>query len=132
MSTAEELAKLLHDKYGAWSPDVPGSMACAELRRLAEIERQYLALKESLERMTQDRDSWEQQASARTDDAVRFSQELAALKESIGEPVAWAVYVAEAQNFYVVDSIDDQQVVDDLTNHNAVVTPLYAIKDKQP
>ena len=41
------------------------------------------------------------------------------------EPVAWLVYVAEVQNQYVVDDIDDPQLVDDCTNHNAEVTPLY-------
>lgn len=41
------------------------------------------------------------------------------------EPVAWAVYVAAAQNFYVVDSEDDAQLVDDCTNHGAEVWPLY-------
>jgi len=42
------------------------------------------------------------------------------------EPVAWMVYVAEHSNQYCVDDIDDAQLVDDCTNHNAQVTPLYA------
>lgn len=41
------------------------------------------------------------------------------------EPVAWEVYVAEQQNGYIVDDLEDPQLVDDLTNHNAELTPLY-------
>jgi hypothetical protein len=41
------------------------------------------------------------------------------------EPVAWMVYVAEANNQYAVCDLDDQQLVDDCTNHNAEVTPLF-------
>lgn len=41
------------------------------------------------------------------------------------EPVAWMVYVASAQNQYVVDDINDAQLVDDCTNHGAEVTPLF-------
>lgn len=43
------------------------------------------ALREQLERMTQDRDCWEQQASDRTDDAVRFAGERDALRASVAE-----------------------------------------------
>ena len=39
------------------------------------------------------------------------------------EPVAYYIYVAEHQNGYVVESLND--ACDDLTNHNAVSTPLY-------
>jgi hypothetical protein len=42
------------------------------------------------------------------------------------EPVAWMVYVAGHSNQYCVDDINDAQLVDDCTNHNAEVTPLYA------
>jgi hypothetical protein len=41
------------------------------------------------------------------------------------EPVAWMVYVAEANNQYAVCDLDDRQLVDDCTNHNAEVTPLF-------
>ena len=46
------------------------------------------------------------------------------------EPVAWLVYVAEANNQYAVCDIDDQQLVDDCTNHNAEVTPLFTHPDQ--
>jgi len=49
----------------------------------------------------------------------------AAIDAQEQEPVAWMVYVSEANNQYVVDDINDQQLVDDCTNHNAEVTPLY-------
>lgn len=40
-----------------------------------------------------------------------------------GEAVAWMIELADSQ--YPVDSLDDPQAVDDLTNANAVATPLY-------
>ena len=45
---------------------------------------------------------------------------------NMGEPVAWEVYVEEFNNSYVVDDLNDAQLVSDCTNHDAVVTPLYA------
>jgi len=45
-------------------------------------------------------------------------------------PVAWEVYVAEADNAYVVESLEDPQLIDDCTNSDAVVTPLYALGSK--
>lgn len=45
-------------------------------------------------------------------------------------PVAWEVYVADADNAYVVDSLDDPQLIDDCTNSDAVVTPLIALGSK--
>jgi hypothetical protein len=56
-------------------------------------------------------------------------EELAALRASLGEPVAWDVYVKEADKGYLIDRLDDQQYIDDATNHGAVATPLFAIKD---
>jgi len=41
------------------------------------------------------------------------------------EPAVWGVYI-DGDNWYVVDDINDQQLVDDCTNHDAVVTPYYA------
>jgi hypothetical protein len=48
------------------------------------------------------------------------------------EPVAWSVYVAEADNQYIVDDIDDPQLIDDCTNHNAEVTPLFTAPQAVP
>lgn len=45
-------------------------------------------------------------------------------------PVAWEVYVADADNAYVVESLDDPQLIDDCTNSDAVVTPLIALGSK--
>lgn len=55
-----------------------------------------------------------------------------ALREALdlGEPVAWDVYIASQQHGYLVDSLDDPQLIDDLTNTDAVATPLYAPKAK--
>lgn len=39
------------------------------------------------------------------------------------EPVAWRVDLEDST--YIVDDIDDAQLVDDCTNHDATVTPLY-------
>jgi len=39
------------------------------------------------------------------------------------EPVAWIIDVAEQENQYFVGDIED--AMDDLTNHNAVATPLF-------
>ena len=58
-------------------------------------------------------------------DAYQQAADTQAMQHKVG-PVAWLVYVAEVQNQYVVDDIDDPQLVDDCTNHNAEVTPLYA------
>jgi hypothetical protein len=41
------------------------------------------------------------------------------------EPVAWMVYIPSQQSQYVTDDIDDPQLVDDLTNTDAELTPLY-------
>lgn len=68
--------------------------AAAELRRLAQMETEYVSLLKAI---------------------------------SDAEPVAWDVYVEEADNGYLVDSLDDPQLADDCTNHNAVVTPLYTL-----
>ena len=46
-------------------------------------------------------------------------------------PVAWEVYVADADNAYVVESLDDPQLIDDCTNSDAVVTPLIALGSKK-
>ena len=46
------------------------------------------------------------------------------------KPVAWIVYVAEHQNQFFVDNLDDAW--DELTNHGAVATPLYATPQLQP
>ena len=40
-------------------------------------------------------------------------------------PYAYAVYVAEADNEYIVYTLDDPQLVDDATNHDASTTALY-------
>jgi len=45
-------------------------------------------------------------------------------------PVAWEVYVANADNAYVVESLEDPQLIDDCTNSDAVVTPLIALGSK--
>jgi hypothetical protein len=42
------------------------------------------------------------------------------------------VYVAEANNQYAVCDLDDQQLVDDCTNHNAEVTPLFTHPAQTP
>ena len=56
-----------------------------------------------------------------------LQSELDALRQQLAssEPVAWYVYVEEKDNAYYVDSLDDDECVDDCTNHNATVTPLY-------
>ena len=61
---------------------------------------------------------------------AQVEAEHEALKKAISDvvPVAWDVYVAEADNGYLVDSLDDPQLVDDCTNHGAVVTPLYTLE----
>ena len=63
------------------------------------------------------------------DRLAQVEAEHAALLKAISdaEPVAWDVYVEEADNGYLVDSLDDPQLADDCTNHNAVVTPLYTL-----
>jgi hypothetical protein len=52
-----------------------------------------------------------------------------ALRSRLGqpedEPVAWMVYIPSQQSQYVTDDIDDPQLVDDLTNTDAELTPLY-------
>jgi hypothetical protein len=58
-------------------------------------------------------------------------EELAALRASLSKPVAWDVYVKEADKGYLIDSLDDQQYMDDATNHGAVATPLFAIKESK-
>ncbi len=42
------------------------------------------------------------------------------------EPVAWLVVIDHQQHQYVTDDPNDAQMLDDLTNENAVVHPLYA------
>ena len=61
---------------------------------------------------------------------AQVEAEHEALEKAISDavPVAWDVYVAEADNGYLVDSLDDPQLVDDCTNHGAVVTPLYTLE----
>ena len=46
------------------------------------------------------------------------------------EPVAWCVYVEVNSDQYYVDSLDDLQLEDDATNHNAEITPLYTLPSK--
>jgi len=41
------------------------------------------------------------------------------------EPYGYDVYVEEADNGYIVYSLDDAQLVDDATNHGATTTTLY-------
>jgi len=41
------------------------------------------------------------------------------------EPAAWLVHVAAHDKSYAVLDKDDADLVDDCTNHDAVVTPLY-------
>jgi len=81
------------------------------------------ALKAEIKALKRERTAWRVTAE-------NAEAELAALKASPGEPVAWDVYVAEADNGYLVDSLDDAQLIDDCTNHGAVVTPLYALTNK--
>lgn len=67
--------------------------------------------------------------------ALAITEEvLAALAsgQQAPEPVAWEVYVAEQQNGYIVDDLEDPQLVDDLTNHNAELTPLYRAPPQAP
>jgi hypothetical protein len=59
--------------------------------------------------------------------------ENARLRAGQGTPVAWEVYVPEAQHGYLVDGLDDAQLVDDMTNCDGVTaTPLYAAPPAQP
>ena len=51
------------------------------------------------------------------------------MTDTKNEPVAYYIYVAEHQNGYVVESLDDACY--DLTNHGAVSTPLYASPQPQ-
>jgi hypothetical protein len=65
----------------------------------------------------------------------RLSAENAELRARLDaiystEPVAWDVYVAEVDNGYLVDSLDDAQLIDDMTNHDAVATPLIPLPEK--
>ena len=48
------------------------------------------------------------------------------------EPVAWDVYVADADNGYLIETLDDPQYIDDATNHNAEITPLFAAPTASP
>ena len=41
------------------------------------------------------------------------------------KPMAWYVYIPSHQNAYAVIDEDDAQLIDDCTNTDAVVTPLY-------
>jgi len=52
-------------------------------------------------------------------------QRDAELLAGSGEPCAFEVYVELVDNSYLVDSLDDDQLIDDCTNHDAVVTNLY-------
>ena len=64
------------------------------------------------------------EAEEAADEIDRLRAELERLRAQ--EPCAWEVYVPDAQNGYLVDSLDDAQLVDDMTNTNNVeVTPLY-------
>lgn len=126
MSTkAEELAKALLSAPGAWQVARYCDDAAIELRRLAEIERQYLALKAEL---TECKAAYESQF-----------KELAALKASIGEPVAWGLFAqVEAGVFHLQhpvrftenDAKADRTMYDRTTQIR--IHPLYAIKENQP
>jgi len=41
------------------------------------------------------------------------------------EPYGYDVYVEEADNGYIAYNLDDPQLVDDATNHDATTTTLY-------
>lgn len=48
------------------------------------------------------------------------------------EVVAWDVYLPSQQSGYLVDDIDDDQLVDDMTNvPDAQLTPLVRLSDAQ-
>ncbi len=55
--------------------------------------------------------------------AAAWKQKI--IDDAFGEPVAWDVYVACADAGYTVDDLEDAQLIDDCTNHEAVATPLY-------
>ena len=80
-----------------------------------------LALLAEIQSLTEERTAWRTTAE-------NAEAELKAIKEA--KPVAWEVYVAEADHGYLVDSLDDPQLIDDCTNHDAVVTPLYTLEGK--
>lgn len=62
-------------------------------------------------------------------DELRAQAQAEQPAEPQGEPWAWSVYVKETANGYVVDDINDRQLIDDATNYGATVTPLYPIPD---
>jgi len=94
----------------------------AELRRLdAELSEE-----QRLNGMGAER---ELALMAKLEAAERENAKLRAELEAIysTEPVAWEVYVAYVDNGYVVDDLDDPQLIDDMTNHDAVTTPLIPL-----
>jgi septal ring factor EnvC (AmiA/AmiB activator) len=105
----------------------------AELQQAREERTALLVneqnLREELAQLNEMNDQLREQNTAVDAVCAKYEQELAALRASLAEPVAWDVYVAEADNGYLIDDLDDPQYIDDATNHGAVATPLYAIKD---
>lgn len=99
-----------------------------ELRRLAAVEAERDALKAENERLT----NCLKKANDQAEDFERrwylADMELERIKSL--PPIAWEVYVADADNAYVVESLDDPQLIDDCTNSDAVVTPLIALGSK--
>lgn len=96
----------------------PASRSISETEQAGEAIKSLLA---EIQSLTEERTAWRVTAE-------NAEAELKAIKEA--EPVAWEVYVAEADHGYLVDSLDDPQLIDDCTNHDAVVTPLYTLQGK--
>lgn len=109
-------------------PEQKRDELAAELRRLAAVEAERDALKAENERLT----NCLKKANDQAEDFERrwylADMELERIKSL--PPIAWEVYVADADNAYVVESLDDPQLIDDCTNSDAVVTPLIALGSK--
>lgn len=97
-------------------------------QRIEELTAERDALKAENERLT----NCLKKANDQAEDFERrwYLVDMELERINALEPVAWEVYVASADHSYVVDSLDDPQLIDDCTNDDAVVTPLYALGSK--
>jgi len=57
--------------------------------------------------------------------AIQAYKETLVAGVVLPEPYGYDVYVEEADNGYIVYNLDDPQLVDDATNHDATTTTLY-------
>jgi len=127
--------RLESDGY-EWSVDADVQLreTAAELRRLAPMEAEVSQLRAEANNCGSGAGCCYQAAqNERLEVELQQARaELVALRASLGGPVAWDVYVKEADNGYLIDSLDDRQYIDDATNHGAVATPLFSMLSASP